>query len=437
MHRREFVLGAVVGAVLAACSSDGGARPAPSTAARSARATSVRSQRLRQPSDGNTDAAVATVNGLGVDLYQRLATAQPNANLVLSPASIAIATAMAREGALGVTATQMDKVLHSSGPANLAPSMNALDQALRARSGARPDPSGTGSIDVTLKIANSLWGQQDIAWMQAFLDRLAEFYGAGLQLTDFKAHPDQARSDINAWVSEQTAKRIPELLPSGVIDQLTRLVLVNAVYLKAPWLAPFDKAATTSTPFNRAGGGPVNVAMMHSNGQLAYAEGDGWQAVDLPYAGYELTMTAVLPAPGRQAAVESLLSHDLLDSIIGSQTLRQVTLGVPRWKTQTALGLADALRALGMPSAFDPDTADFGAMTDAERLYLSAVQHQANITVDEAGTEAAAATAAVISATAAPAEEPVKLVLDRPFLFLIRDVPTGAIVFLGRVADPS
>jgi serpin B len=288
-----------------------------------------------------------------------------------------------------------------------------------------------------LAIANSLWGQRDTPWEQPFLDRLAELYGASLRLTDFEVDAEAARRDINDWVSDQTEGRIADLLPAGVPDDLTRLVLVNAIYLKAPWLTPFEPTATTPQPFTRLDGSSPAVPMMRSRGQLPYATGDGWQAVDLPYAGYELTMTVLVPDAGRLTDAEAQMAPSLLDAVVGSQAVRDVELGLPRWDTSTAFPLADALRAAGMPTAFDADAADFRGMTAAERLYLSAVQHQANITVDEAGTEAAAATAAVIAATSAPAEPPVQLVVDRPFLFMIRDVPTGTLVFLGRVADPT
>jgi serine protease inhibitor len=433
MDRREFVLGIGLLALLAGCSSRGAQGPSSSSLRGGAR--EARSLKARQ-AGGATDAAVTAVNGLGADLYRRLAAAEPSATLVLSPASIAIALAMAREGAAGITATEMDHALHISKPAALAPSINALDQALAARSGPRPDPAGTGSVDVVLKIANSLWAQRDTPWEQPFLDRLAELHGAGLRLADFKTDAEGARHEINVWVSDETERRIRELLPQGILDDLTRLVLVNAIYLKAPWLSPFEKSLTADRPFSRADGSPVTVPMMRSNDQLAYATGDGWQAVDLPYAGYELTMTVLVADAGRLAEVEAQVSEDLLDRIVGSQALREVNLGLPRWATESVIPLAAVLKTLGMQTAFDPDRADFSAMTDAERLYISAVQHQANITVDEAGTEAAAATAVVIRDTAA-ALEPIELVVDRPFLFMIRDVPTGTLVFLGRIADPS
>jgi serpin B len=424
-------------ALLAACSSrgvEGAASSAPTSS--SPGEPEARSLKARLAGGGPADAAVATVNGLGADLYRRLAADDPSANLVLSPASLAIALAMTREGAVGTTATEMDRVLHVADAASLGPSMNALDRALAARSGPRPSPSGRGSVDVVLKLANSLWGQRDTRWEQPFLDRLAELYGAGLRLADFKTDFEGSRRDINAWVSASTEQRIPELLPPGILDDLTRLVLVNAIYLKAPWLSPFDKPLTGDHVFTRVDGSDVTVPTMRSSGQLAYATGEGWQAVDLPYAGYELTMTVLVPDAGRQADVEAQVSAGLLDTIVGSQARREVNLGLPRWDTESVIPLGDVLKALGMPTTFDPDRADFSAMTKAEQLYISLVQHQANITVDEAGTEAAAATAVGMRTTAA-ALEPVELTVDRPFLFMIRDVPTGTLVFVGRVADPS
>jgi serpin B len=442
MHRRELVLGLVALGALAACSGNGGGRGSPATSTpigggSGGGPAEARSLKKRSSATTATDVATTAVNGLGTGLYRQLASERPSENLVLSPASIAIALAMTREGARGTTAKEMDEVLSVVDAAALGPSMNALDQALASRSGPRPAPSGEGSVDVVLAIANSLWGQRDTPWEQPFLDRLAELYGAGLRLTDFKTAAEDARHDINAWVSDRTGGRIADLLPAGTLDALTRLVLVNAVYLKAPWLTPFEETATTPEPFTRLDGTSPAVPMMHSRGQLAYATGDGWQAVDLPYAGYELTMTVLVPDAGRLAGVEEQVAPALLDAVVGRQAVRDVELGLPRWNTSTAFPLADALRAAGMPTAFDADDADFGGMTTAEQLYLSAVQHQADITVDEAGTEAAAATAAVIATTSAPVEPPVRLVVDRPFLFLIRDVPTGTLVFVGRVADPT
>jgi serpin B len=438
MERRDFLIGSLALALLAACDSGSGSASSGGDGdGDQSDGDEARSDAVRQPGSGSTELAVRAVNGVGTTLYRTLAAAAPVANLVLSPASIGIALGMTREGARGITAEEMDRVLGVVDPTMLAPSMNTLDQALAARSGSRPDASGTAAIDVVLRIASSLWGQQGLAWKQPFLDVLAESYGAGIELTDFAADPAAARDEINTWVSDQTEGRITKLLPEQAIDELTRLVLVNAIYLKAPWLNPFDQKSTAQAQFNRPDGTTVPVSMMRSSGELAYAAADGWQSVDLPYGGYELTMTLFVPDLGRLAEVEPHVNADTLNNIVAAQALRPVDLGLPKWDTASAFSLADALGAAGMPSAFDPSVADFSGMTDAERLYLSAVEHQANISVDEAGTEAAAATAVVAVGSGAPAAPPVSLVVDRPFIFFIRDVATGAVVFMGRVADPS
>jgi serpin B len=380
------------------------------------------------------------VNSLGTTLYQSLAAGQPTTNLVLSPTSIAIALAMAREGAAGVTAAEMDQVLGINDVSALAPAMNALDQALAARTGTFPDASGSRPIEVVLRVVSALWGQEGLAWSADFLDRLAIDYGAGLQVTDFAADPEAARDTVNTWVRDETEQRVQEVLPPGAVDAATRMLLVSAVYLKAPWLTPFEAAATADTAFTRPDGTAVTVPMMRSTSQLAYAAGNGWQSVDLPYGGYALTMTVVVPDAGRLAEVEAQVSPDLVDSIVATQALRTVDLGLPRWDSESAFSLNDALSAAGMPSAFDPRAADFSSMLDeapADRLFLAAVQHQANISVDEAGTEAAAATAVAMAGSSAPGGGPVALIADRPYLYFIRDVATGAVVFLGRVTDPS
>ncbi len=228
---------------------------------------------------------------------------------------------------------------------------------------------------------------------------------------------------------DETEQRVQEMLPPGSVDEATRLLLVDAVYLKAPWLTPFEAAATADAPFTRPDGIVVTVPMMRTTSQLAYAAGNGWQAVDLPYSGYALTMTVLVPDAGRLAEIEAQVSPDLVDAIVATQALRSVDLGLPRWDSESALSLNDALSTAGMPSAFDPRTADFTAMVDevpeADRLFLAAVQHQANISVDEAGTEAAAATAVAIAGSTAPVGGPVTLIADRPYLFFVRDVATG------------
>ncbi len=375
--------------------------------------------------------AAAAIDAFGLDLFRRLAASGGNA--VISPASIAVALSMAQAGARGETASQMDSVLHGAGSGSGA-GINALDQALAARNGTFKDVEGH-DLTVALRIANAPFAQSGMALEPPFLDALASRFGAGLRLVDYRRDPEAARNLINAWVKGQTEGRIPELLASGILDSFTRLTLVNAVYMKAPWQVPFDTELTEPAPFTRADGSTVDVPTMAGGGQqLRYAEGAGWRAVELPYAGGSLAMTIVVPDD--LAAFVQHLGAAQFEQISGALAEREVELWLPRFPIQTEADLGETLSALGMPLAFDPERANFSGITTEERLYVSAVVHQANISVDEKGTEAAAATAVAMAASAMPAG-PVTLRVDRPFLFAVRDVPTGAILFLGQVTDPS
>ncbi len=374
--------------------------------------------------------AGAAINAFGLDLYRQVASGATN--VVLSPASIALALGMARAGARGQTATEMDAVLHALASDEHAGWLNALDQALATRSGTFEDMGGN-ALPVALRIANAPFGQQGMALQPAYLEALAARYGAGLRLVDYVADTEGARKLINAWVDDQTEQRIPELLVPGVLTPATRLTLVNAVYLKAPWLEPFAAEATKPGTFTRSDGTTVEVPLMTTSAGMRYADGSGWQAVEIPYIGGSLAMTVIVPDD--LATFEQALTAERLASIAGALVETPVSLTLPSFSIETKAELADVLAALGMPSAFD-DRADFSGITTAERLQISDVIHQANIDVDEKGTEAAAATAVVMRATGIPVE-PVTVRVDRPFLFAVRDVPTGAILFLGRVGDPS
>jgi serpin B len=370
----------------------------------------------------------AAVNAFGLDLYRQ---AGSSGNVVLSPTSIAIALAMARAGARGETASQMDAVLHWSADTASGNGVNSLDQALAALSGTFPDEAGQ-PMELRLHIANAPFGQKGMAIEAAYLDVLASRYGAGLRLVDFQSDTENARKLINGWVKDQTEKRIPELLQS--LDPMTRLVLVNAIYLKAPWETAFREESTQDVPFTKADGSPVSVPTMMGSPECKYAAGTGWQAVELPYVGGSLAMTIVVPDD--LAAFEQSLDAAAFSQITSALAPRSVTLYLPRFGTETRVDLADTLAAMGMTDAFDPVKADFSGITTDEQLYISNVVHQANIDVDEKGTEAAAATAVVMRATAIPGE-PVTLHVDKPFLFAVRDTRTGAILFLGRISDPS
>jgi serpin B len=380
---------------------------------------------------GDAASAGAAIAAFGLDLY-RLVAADAS-NVVVSPASIAIAVAMARAGARGETAAEIDDVLRALGSAEHAAWISALDQALASRTGTFEDAMGE-PMEVTLRIANAPFGQRGFPLEPAYLEALGARFGAGLRLVDYAGDPEAARALINAWVDDRTERRIPELLSPGDVDALTRLVLVNAIYLKAAWQQPFPETSTRPAPFTRPDGSTIDVPTMATSAEYAYAAGDGWRAVELPYVGGQLAMTILVPDD--LAAFVDDLDAAAFAAITDALAPAMVDLSMPKFGIETKADLVRTLAALGMPTAFDPERADFSGMTAAERLYVSAVVHQANIDVDEKGTEAAAATAVVMRATSQPAER-VTLRVDRPFLFAIRDVPTGTILFLGQVADPA
>jgi serpin B len=236
-------------------------------------------------------------------------------------------------------------------------------------------------------------------------------------------------------VAEETNDRIEDLLGKGVLDELVRLVLVNAVYLNAAWLMPFDEAGTVEAPFTLLDGSEVPVPMMHTDASMPFGRGDGWQALQIPYGGGELAMLVILPDEGAFSPVEASLSDGLIDQVVESLSPEQVMLALPKFEIRTQIGLVPALQAIGLAEATSAG-ADFTGMTGAEDLFISDVIHEAWISADEAGTEAAAATGVNMSLTAAPME-PLPFAVDRPFLFVLRDAATGSILFMGRVVDPS
>jgi len=382
--------------------------------------------------------AVTAVSGFSAQLYGRLAASAGPANLVCSPYSVFVALAMTVQGARGVTAQEILSTLHTGDPAGLAAGVNTLDQALAQRAGTSKDVDGN-DIVVELASVNSLWGQKDLAWQAPFLAVLAKDFGTGMRQVDYRSGPEPARSAINGWVSGQTHQRIPELIAQGLIDTLTRLVLVNAVYFKAPWTLPFAAPAGHTSPFTRLDGSTVPAELMRTAMPAGYAKGPGWAAVDLRYGKGELAMAVVLPDRGRFAEIERAMDGAWLARLLAdvgySPGGAMVEVGLPRWTTRTRAELADPLRALGIRTAFT-DAADLGGITTAERLKVSAVVHEGFIAVDEKGTEAAAATAVMAVASGA-ALDPPTLIADRPFLYVIHDVPTGTPLFVGRVLDPT
>jgi serpin B len=376
--------------------------------------------------------AASAVNAFGLDLFSRVVSSDSNS--VVSPASIALALGMARAGAVGTTAAEMDSVLHDvASPANAA-LLNALSQALASRSATYEDPEGVAR-DVTLRIANAPFVQEGMNVQQAYLDALASLYGAGLRLVDYAGDPEGSRQLINAWVAAQTEQRIKELLAAGDIGPQTRIALVNAIYLQAPWTWPFDEHDTKPATFTRADGSKVSVPLMQ--GMLLarrYAEGDGWQAVELPFLGGTMAMTLILPDD--LASFEAGLDADRFAGIVSQLDYAEATVELPRFSIRTHASLVQALQALGMTTAFGPQ-ADFSGITHDLPLQISDVIHEATIDVDEAGTIATAATAVTGLGGAGEPPKIYDVRLDHPFLFALRDLETGTVLFLGHVVDPS
>jgi serpin B len=382
-------------------------------------------------SPGDATSAAGAINAFGLELYRAARFGTDNA--VISPASIALALGMTRAGARGTTATELDAVLHAVASPDHAGWLNALDQALVSRNGLFTDAAGV-SHEVTLRIANAPFAQVGYPIEDAYLQALAADYGSGLRLVDYAGDTERARGQINGWVDAQTDHRIPQLVKPGLVTPLTRLTLVNAIYLKAPWATPFDPTDTKVGSFTRPDGAKVRVPFMSMTyGCCTYASGPDWQAVDKAYLGDALSLTLILPRD--LAAFTASLSPARLQQIVGALDFHFVALSLPKFSIESETSLAAVLKGLGMSAAFDPATADFSGITSYERLHVGAVVHQADISVDEVGTEAAAATAVEEGGMGGGPPTPVRF--DRPFLFALRDRQTGAVLFLGQVTDPS
>ena len=366
------------------------------------------------------------------DLYQSLR--KKDGNLFYSPHSISLALVMTYAGARGETAQQMADTLHFIlSQDNLHPAFNSLDIELGKRG---EGAQGKDDEGFRLNIVNAIWGQKDYSFLPGFLDVLAENYGAGLRTLDFVKETEKSRVTINDWVSDQTEERIEDLIPQGAIDALTRLVLTNAIYFNAAWQYPFNKDMTADGPFYLLDGGQVTVQMMKQAESFSYTEGEGYQAVELRYDGGELSMVILLPEAGQFETFEEELQAQKVDAIINSLQRNRVTLTMPQFEFDSEFSLKDTLAGMGMPVAFT-ESADFSGMTGKRELLISDVIHKAFVAVDEEGTEAAAATAVIVGLTSAPIEPPVEVTIDRPFIFLIRDIDTGAILFVGRVLNPG
>ena len=390
--------------------------------------------------EASVEALVRGNSAFAFDLYRTLS--EDDGNLFYSPYSISIALGMTYAGARGETEQQMSDTLHFRLPQDtLHPAFNTLFLDLDSRGGGANDNDPAA---FRLYIANALWGQRDYRFLDEFINVAAQNYGAGVRPTDFVGQPEESRLRINDWVADETENRIVDLIPPGKFDDLPpALVLTNAIYFNAAWLLKFS-AIPSPTDFRRLDGEAVAVPMMNRTDKTSYASGDGYQAVDLQYVLGRMSMTILLPDSGSFRAFEDSLDNELMGQIIEDLETRHVVLTMPKFEFKSKLDLVDTLSTMGMSNAFDPLGADFSGMDgrscaagDVPCLVISDVIHRAFVAVDEEGTEAAAATAAIVILESGAPGPPVEVIVDRPFIFLIRDGATGAILFVGRVLDPS
>jgi serpin B len=392
--------------------------------------------------------AAPAINAIGVDLLR--GTGHADQNALLSPYSIQTALAMAYAGADGKTREEMARVLHLNGDdAQVADAFSALQAQMdsivqnSARQAESTKQYGVSNDPIQLNVANRLFGEQHYTFRPAFLDLLKTKFDAPLQPVDFVHNSTAAAKTINDWVAEKTRDRIQNLVPAGALNRRTALVLVNALYLKAPWAEPFQEHATQALPFHARGGEAANVPTMNVQKTFGYTKADGVTIVSVPYKGNELQFLIILPEDTNGLAkVEAGLTGEKL-AAWASLPAQMVNLFLPKFKMQPpTLPLGDALKKLGMTTAFDvpAGSANFDRMAPRrpnDYLFISDVFHKTFISVDEKGTEAAAATAVLMMRSLAM--RPVALVevrVDHPFLFAIQHRASGACLFLGHVVDP-
>jgi serpin B len=374
-----------------------------------------------------TETLVKGNTAFAVKLYRELERTE--GNIFFSPYSISTALAMTYGGARGNTAKQMADVLHfipdnnvlHPGFAGLEAKMNAVRQR--------------GYLE--LNVANSLWPQENYPFLPEYLDLIKEYYNVSITPLDYKGAADKARNIINKWVEEKTKKKITNLITPGILNELTRLVLVNAVYFKGNWASRFDGNRTQEADFYLLNGKTVRTPMMNQVQIFKYGEYGKLQILELPYEGNDLSMIVFLPnKPNGLAKLDNYLTVERLETWLSVLRKRKVKVFLPKFKITSYFRLDKTLAGMGMPDAFS-DAADFSGMDGTRWLFIQAVLHKAFIGVDEKGTEAAAATAVVMYKKGPPPAQPAVFRADHPFFFLVRENKTGSILFMGKVLNPA
>jgi serpin B len=365
---------------------------------------------------------------LATSLYRHLAS-DPG-NLFFSPYSISAALAMVQAGASGLTRAEIETAMgHTETGERLIDAFSELQRVLSTRAQSGP---------FHLSLANALWVQTGYPINTAFVETLRNRLGAELKSADFRGAPSEAARGVNAWVDEATRGKIREILSESQLDPLTRMILANAIYFKAPWLSQFTERATNPEPFHRLDGRSVHVPMMHDTAHRCYARGDGFQALEVPYGNDFVLMLVVLPDDGQFERVERELDVGSVTELTRNVRPIEVALALPRFRVESSFALRESLARIGINLAFAPG-ADFTPVSTEPGFVLGDVLHKTVVDVDERGTEAAAVTAAMVLGASLHFDppKPIEYRVDRPFLFLIEDKPTGTILFMGRILDPS
>jgi serpin B len=377
--------------------------------------------------EGGLTAVSTSTNIFALELYKRIVV--PNDNLFLSPYSIYTVFAMVYGGARGNTATQMERAFHFplSG-IELHEHVSRLSSTIEAA-------GQTGNLK--LNIANGLWPQDGYPFLDGYLNMTERFYRAKISTLDYRKDSEGSRKTINGWVEEKTEQKIVNLLKPGMINPLTRMVLVNAIYFKGDWLSKFDKKTTQEAQFFLLSGDVMKAPLMTIRQNYGYSDFPDAQILELPYAGQDVSMLVVLPKKkDGLPELEKNLSQERLQEWTVSMRKREIIVYFPRFKAISEFRLDQALASMGMSDAFDPGKADLSGMDGKkDHLFIGMAIHKAYVDVNEEGTEAAAATAVGIRTTSMPAPPPV-FRADHPFLFVIRHNSTGAILFMGRVVNP-
>jgi serpin B len=375
-----------------------------------------------------SEAIIRANNQFACKLFSYLSKENADQNIFYSSYSILVALTMTYEGAKGITAEEMESVLHiPSNAGDRRPNFARIYNAIN-----REDKQ------YALSTANALWAQRNFTFLKEYTDAIEKYYGGKVTNLDFVGATEESRQTINKWVEDNTNDKIKDLIPKGVLSAATRLVLTNAIYFKGTWVIQFDEELTWEEDFRTSTGNTVTVPMMRIVGpdaRFEYAETEELQILKLPYKGDDLAMFMLLPRGDDLSGIEGSMDPDALSAWQSMLREQKVDIYIPKFKFTTKYLMGSTLSEMGMPIALSA-AADFSGMTGARDLFISNVIHQAFVEVNEEGTEAAAATGVVMEVTAVGPPKPV-FRADHPFIFIIQEIETGNILFLGKVCDPT